>query len=125
MSYEEVRKRKTDATPENYIEKQLELIHGIKDRSEIGGIFSLSESNRISLMWSHYANSHRGFCIGYGIKRDNHLGDGNCKSVSYGKYRSFSLTEMWKGIEEVDEIRFFNAKKRKDSYDIITVPYQP
>ncbi|MBL0543901.1 DUF2971 domain-containing protein [Aeromonas jandaei] len=29
------------------------------------GIVSLSETHRNLLMWSHYANSHRGICIGY------------------------------------------------------------
>ncbi|HHQ4707476.1 TPA: DUF2971 domain-containing protein [Aeromonas veronii] len=29
------------------------------------GIVSLSETHRNALMWSHYANSHKGICIGY------------------------------------------------------------
>ncbi|MCX4113271.1 DUF2971 domain-containing protein [Aeromonas hydrophila] len=29
------------------------------------GIFSLSETPRNPLMWAHYANEHRGICIGY------------------------------------------------------------
>jgi len=33
------------------------------------GILSLSETKESILMWSHYANSHKGFCIGYDTKR--------------------------------------------------------
>jgi len=29
------------------------------------GIYSLSEENKNVLMWSHYADSHQGFCVGY------------------------------------------------------------
>lgn len=29
------------------------------------GVFSLSEDVKSSVMWSHYADEHRGFCIGY------------------------------------------------------------
>lgn len=102
MPFHEVRKRKADATPENYTEKQLELITNIKDQFNVGGIFSLSSSNRIGLMWSHYADSHYGFCIGYGVSKNNDLGNGKCEPISYKKYKSFSLMEMWKGIEQND-----------------------
>lgn len=190
MSLEEVIKRKSGVTQDNYIEKQLELARSITEKLEVGGIFSLSESNRISLMWSHYADSHNGFCIGYGIDKGNDLGNGKCKPVSYGKYRSFSLMEMWRAIEHNDErfaekmfktmilskdpnwkyerekrvlytqsdqlvlpnfpiksitfglrmkeshrniilklmegkgISYFRVKKRKDSYDLLPVPYE-
>ncbi len=29
------------------------------------GVFSVSETSRNPLMWAHYANEHRGICIGY------------------------------------------------------------
>src|SRR5665647_1622312 len=31
------------------------------------GIFSLSQTYIDELLWAHYANSHKGFCIGYNI----------------------------------------------------------
>jgi hypothetical protein len=103
MPLVEVIKRKADATQKNYLEKQLELIQNIKDKFEVGGIFSLSKSNRISLMWSHYANSHYGFCVGYRVKSSNDLGNGKCESVDYGKFQSFSLMEMWRGVEQNED----------------------
>ena len=36
----------------------------IKEINEEIGIFSLSENNSNILMWSHYADSHKGYCIG-------------------------------------------------------------
>lgn len=36
----------------------------IKSINEEIGIFSLSENNSNILMWSHYADSHKGYCIG-------------------------------------------------------------
>ena len=112
MPLSEVMKRVSDTTPENHEAKQLELIRAIKEEFDVGGIFSLSQSNEISLMWSHYANSHYGFCIGYGVEKGNDLGNGHCMPVDYGEYRSFSLMEMWDGIENKDPCfaqKMFNA----------------
>ena len=39
------------------------------------GVFSMSQINDNILMWSHYANQHKGFCIGFFRKTDNLLGD--------------------------------------------------
>lgn len=100
MPIAEVIKRKKDATHENYMEKQLELIEKIMGNFLIGGIFSVSETKINSLMWSHYADSHKGFCIGYGKKSDNQLSEKTCHKVSYGKYSSFGLMELWKGFEQ-------------------------
>lgn len=32
------------------------------------GVFSLAEHNNEILMWGHYANSHKGFCVGFDTK---------------------------------------------------------
>lgn len=47
-----------------------------KDISKFG-VFSMSQINNNILMWSHYANQHKGFCIGFVRKNDNLLGDIN------------------------------------------------
>jgi len=39
------------------------------------GVFSMSQIKDNILMWSHYANQHKGFCIGFVRKSDNLLGD--------------------------------------------------
>jgi len=45
----------------------VELINDIEyhDMLKSIGVISLSETPRNLLMWAHYANNHRGFCIGY------------------------------------------------------------
>jgi hypothetical protein len=44
-------------------------VSGIGD--EIYRVCSFSELNDTLLMWAHYANDHRGFCIGYSFKELN------------------------------------------------------
>lgn len=39
------------------------------------GVFSMSQIKDNILMWSHYADQHKGFCIGLARKNDNLLGD--------------------------------------------------
>jgi hypothetical protein len=39
------------------------------------GVFSMSKTNDDILMWTHYADQHKGFCIGFVRKPDNLLGD--------------------------------------------------
>lgn len=55
------------------------LIKGIQEFMEKDisnfGVFSMSQINDDILMWSHYANQHEGFCIGFVRKKDNLLGD--------------------------------------------------
>lgn len=45
------------------------------------GVFSLSECNDSILMWSHYANNHKGFCIGF--KTDELPAGNTIQKVSY------------------------------------------
>ena len=39
------------------------------------GVFCLSECNDSILMWSHYTNNHKGFCIEFARSPQNELGD--------------------------------------------------
>ncbi|MFQ2447576.1 DUF2971 domain-containing protein [Aeromonas caviae] len=41
------------------------IIRNIYDLLNASGVISLSETQRNILMWAHYANEHRGLCIGY------------------------------------------------------------
>lgn len=46
------------------------------------GVFSVTPINNNILMWSHYANCHKGFCVGFdSVKLFDYLGGGG--SVSY------------------------------------------
>ena len=99
LSYEATRLRNRSATRSNYRGKQKELIEGLKSNFLVGGILSLSESNTVSLMWSHYADSHKGFCIGYERGGDNLLGSDKCLPVSYSTFPEMKLSELFEAIE--------------------------
>ena len=47
----------------------------LRDDLKNSGVFCMSELNDNILMWSHYADNHRGFCIEFVRKPDNLLGD--------------------------------------------------
>jgi len=47
----------------NYIKN-----HILKDAK--CGVFSLSKSYKNTLMWSHYADEHKGICVGYSTRRE-------------------------------------------------------
>ncbi|HHQ4556901.1 TPA: DUF2971 domain-containing protein [Aeromonas hydrophila] len=42
-----------------------ELIQSYKKLNSYFGVVSLTETHRNILMWSHYASSHKGVCVGY------------------------------------------------------------
>jgi Protein of unknown function (DUF2971) len=54
-------------------DRELEIKNGVRelieklpyDFSEVIGFLSLSKENNISLMWSHYADNHKGLAIGF------------------------------------------------------------
>jgi hypothetical protein len=37
--------------------------------SDVIGIFSLSGNYKSILLWSHYADSHKGFCVGFNVRK--------------------------------------------------------
>ena len=68
---------------------------------ENSGVFCLSERNDSILMWSHYANSHRGFCIEFERHPENDFGD-------YEKTRK---------VRYINAYPVVNILDRKKSYD--------
>lgn len=50
------------------------------------GIFCLSECNNSILMWSHYADNHKGYCIGY--KNNFGLNPSLIRQVTYSTIRN-------------------------------------
>lgn len=103
LSYKATRLRNKSATRSNYLEKQKELIENLKRVFLIGGILSLSESNAVSLMWSHYADSHKGFCVGYERRENNLLGSDKCLPVNYGTFPELKLSEFFEALETRQE----------------------
>ncbi|GGQ32381.1 DUF2971 domain-containing protein [Shewanella litoralis] len=74
--------------------------------NELIGVLSLTENNSNLLMWSHYARSHKGFCVGFDKKSDffnqtrsrkdefYHL-----RKVEYCKDRPISRLTQLSGVE--------------------------
>ena len=60
------------------------------------GVLSLSAKNSNILMWSHYADSHKGVCIEYTDYRDDHLNEVPLKS---------SINPYHEGLDELPIIR--------------------
>ncbi|MEN3756666.1 DUF2971 domain-containing protein [Aeromonas veronii] len=59
------------------------------------GIISLTETHRNILMWAHYANSHKGVCIGYKKTFIDEL-----------NHREHPISDEWKGIYTPEKIRY-------------------
>lgn len=56
-----------------------------KESSDVTKFVSLSRNNSNLLMWSHYASSHKGFCVGF-TKNDHYFQ--KALSVRYRRFRS-------------------------------------
>lgn len=65
------------------------------------GVFSLAERWDCPLMWSHYADNHRGFCIEYETIESDFS---NIKAVNYKGVRSIKVSDIisWK-LDSSDE----------------------
>ncbi|MCG8575554.1 MAG: DUF2971 domain-containing protein, partial [Flavobacteriales bacterium] len=67
------------------------------------GILSLTSDEKNFLMWSHYTNSHTGFCVGFDSKKLHSLCDSAFEPVTYQK----DIPELEFGIFSNNEISNF------------------
>lgn len=65
------------------------------------GVLSLSEINTDILMWGHYADSHRGFCIEYERSAPNKLGKEAEPVIYQNEMPSLSAIDLKNGYEGV------------------------
>lgn len=113
---DEVKSRLADMKYKNpdFIEKyKNEILHSNK---KVSGILSVTPINDNILMWSHYANSHKGFCVGFNsIELFNYLGGGG--EVNYEQHfpiispvderdKQYLLQNMTKSIHWAYEIEY-------------------
>lgn len=104
-----------------YKENLINVIQNIL-YEEIGkkGVLSLSEKWNCPLMWSHYADEHRGLCIEYDMTDHDCR---NIKAVDYKHPRSIKVSDIiaWKkhSIEAENNIlnTFFYSKARQWHYE--------
>jgi len=76
------------------------------------GVFCLCESYKNILMWSHYADRHKGFCVQFDRNENNRLGDIEyTRPVSYScKYPSPNIYSSEGEKKVYDELFFTKAK---------------
>lgn len=86
----------------------------VKTVSEEIGVFSLSKDNNNLLMWSHYADSHRGYCIGFDHKMLLEL-SGSLGSVLYRK--KFPRISVNPKNEALDFLKLFRTKSKEWEYE--------
>jgi hypothetical protein len=107
------------------------------------GIFSMSTSRSIELMWAHYASSHQGFVVGfdashrYFARKDGqilgpvkykkhlrpfkHFQDLNAQSLFFTKSLSWAYEREWRLVKPIATKKRFtkgSLRKTKSGYDI-------
>ena len=97
------------------------LVRQIRDLFQNGiGLYCLSEKPDDILMWSHYADSHRGFCIKYARLASSMLGEIS-RPVKYtDDYPSFSFEDLPKIVENEGELKtedLYMTKGKKREYE--------
>lgn len=71
-------------------------------------MFSLSQCNNNILLWAHYADDHKGFCIEFERKSQNELGDyETTRRVKY-RYRYSRLSPL---SPNAFDLKFFTKAK--------------
>ncbi len=78
------------------------------------GILSLTTKNSNLLMWSHYANSHRGFCIGFNTEKLFKLTRGTIGPVIYDNKMPF-VPLFDREIEGITKL--LNTKSKEWEYE--------
>lgn len=75
------------------------------------GIISLTETPRNLLMWSHYADQHKGICIGYKSNLLDHMADRSHPSlpvafkpqkINYDNCRYDRYTDIFNGMDMIE-----------------------
>jgi len=97
---------------ENYIKEYYE--NYIKSINEEFGIFSLSKSKSNLLMWSHYSDSHKGYCIGFDHKMLLSI-SGSLGSVIYSN--SFPKLSLFPKSEALDFLKLLRTKSKEWEYE--------
>ncbi|NBA84774.1 DUF2971 domain-containing protein [Emticicia sp. CRIBPO] len=67
------------------------------------GVLSLTEDNRNLVLWSHYADNHRGYCIEYGLNKDEIKGtDLESLKIELKKVEYSDSPFLLQGFRDID-----------------------
>ncbi|AXF61952.1 DUF2971 domain-containing protein [Leclercia sp. W6] len=87
---------------------KLKFQKALKESISTYGVCALSRARKNQLMWSHYADEHRGFCIGF--KEKELRGEGSRIHAINIKYQS---NYPYQGI--IDRLEFFESHPSENS----------
>jgi hypothetical protein len=88
----------------NEAAKDSEALHHLRDKFSSSGILSLSELDDNILMWSHYAQQHRGVCIELERNPTNILGSTDYTlPVRYSIKAPIIDARLYRGAEEIEQ----------------------
>lgn len=97
----------TDPEAESYLNRMLatEIKNEMDRELAECGVLSLSATWDSGLMWSHYADEHRGICIEYDTRDQPH---DRLKKVNYKAPRAIKASDLWRWKAKED----LEAKRR-------------
>lgn len=102
----------------NEVEKSLQEVLSFVDKS---GIFSLSQSPTEELLWAHYGNSHKGFCIEFDLDRlvEFKKQQLHCVEVQYSNAPMAFVIDDFIGQQNVGGVvqKMLGAKSHPWSYE--------
>lgn len=113
----------TDKAVEAYLVRMLarDIKDELDDEFSQHGVLSLSATWSSALMWSHYADEHRGICVEYDTTDQEHP---NLGPVSYRAPRAVKASDLarWKGSDDAaakDRVlqTYFYAKSSEWKYE--------
>lgn len=113
----------TDPEVEGYLNVMLanEIKRELDSELGDGGVLSLSATWESGLMWSHYADEHRGICIEYDTRDQTH---DRLKKVNYSAPRAIKTSDLWrwKAKDDAEAKRqvietYFYTKSREWRYE--------
>jgi hypothetical protein len=105
----EIQTRK-DLKPENIRKRELKVNNAIRRINENGGIFSMSAKRDNLLMWSHYADYHRGICVEFKTTGGKLFGC-DIRNIDYDdKYPKFTVYDDM----DVERVRKYICTKSLD-----------
>lgn len=99
-------------------DEMVRVAHEFKDKNAAMGVLSLSEDPLSPLMWAHYADHHRGVCLGFSRITANTLGEDDITSpVLYSDvYPRVRFSEILKRDGSIHQKLFF-TKARDWAYE--------
>lgn len=107
-------------------ESKNEFINSYKIINSFFGVVSLTETHRNILMWSHYASSHKGVCVGYDTNFFEVVGNSNSylpndSFLNYSPQRVIYDSKRFDSEQQSDERSTINSildamRKKSDEW---------